>query len=141
MGLFCFWKREFPNSESYLLDLEKRFPNFEKVHFLILEMLFFPDLEMCHETAECMRRQSSSTSIGIVRNLSTRCLLLVSKIWYWLNNRKLNHLNILLTNNEFIAFFIIFTIHMALIINYFNMWQREEDITKLDITEYASFHV
>ena len=78
MGLFCFWKREFPTSESYLLDLEKRFPNFEKVHFLILEILF-PNLEknMCHETADCIQRQSSSTSIGIVRNLSTRCL-------YWL---------------------------------------------------------
>ena len=47
----------------------------------------------------------------------------------------------MLTNNEFIALFIIFTIHMALIINYFNMWQREEDITKLDKTECASSDV
>ena len=30
---------------------------------------------------------------------------------------------------------------MALIINYFNMWQREEDITKLDKTECASSDV
>ena len=52
MGLFCFWKREFPTSESYLLDLEKRFPNFEKVHFLILEMLFFPDLEILFPNLE-----------------------------------------------------------------------------------------
>ena len=91
MDLFCFWKKEFPNYESHLLDLEKRFPNFEKVHFLILEMLFFPDLEilfpnleknMWPETSDCMQRQSSSTSVGIVRNLSTRCHQLVNKTSY-----------------------------------------------------------
>ena len=82
MDIFCFWKKESPNYESHLPDLEKRSLNLEKVHFPILEMLVFPDLEssfpnleknMWPETADCIERQSSSTSIGIVRNLSTRC--------------------------------------------------------------------
>ena len=46
MGIFCIWKREFSNHENDLLDLEKKIPNFEKVHFLILEMVSFPDLEI-----------------------------------------------------------------------------------------------